>query len=176
MRPLVALDPGIRGCGIALFRDGMVTRAAYVANPIEKGCDVAAVTEMAAAAARWVCNGPLVVPVPVNAVIEVPRVYPLARQKGDQNDLIAIAGVAFAFASHCLGVAQYYPRDWKGTLDADDMTERIKSRLSVAELNCITKARASLMHNVYDAIGIGLKKVGRLDKPRLISRGLNAGL
>jgi len=67
-------------------------------------------------------------------VIEVPRVYPAARQKGDQNDLITVAGVAFAIAARLrlppYAITSYYPREWKGNLDPDEvMIPRIKGRL-----------------------------------------------
>ncbi len=105
--------------------------------------------------------------------VEVPRVYPAAKQKGDQNDLIAVAMVAAACASAFVGanVFSYYPRDWKGTIDGDVMTERIKGRLAPHELERVQLAGA-LSHNIFDGIGIGLHHFNRLQPKRVISRGL----
>lgn len=171
MTKLLAVDPGVRGCGAAIFWDGVLERATYVANPFLKGNGAAQAALLAAGVLNWagVVN---------ELVVEVPRIYPAARQKGDQNDLIAVAGVAFAVAGRCEPyvtakmMTTYYPRDWKGTVDADEvMIPRIKGRLSPAEIHRILPVKSSLMHNVYDAIGIGLKKLGRLEPRRIIARG-----
>lgn len=174
MSALVSLDPGIRGCGVAAFLDGTLRRAAYVRNPITKGGDAAAVTAMAITIHRWtyMVLGPYIMPI---VAVEVPRVYPAARQKGDQNDLITVAGVAFAVAAlHHKGFAPavtYYPREWKGTVDADGvMVPRIKNRLTVEEKKVLEPCAKSVEHNVWDAIGIGLKALGRLDPKRVIAR------
>lgn len=167
---LLALDPGVRGCGVAVFQGNLLLRATYVPSPALKGMSAAEVATMAQEAVKWAFPFDEV-------VVEVPRVYPAARQKGDQNDLIAVAGVAFGVAARATAmvppscVHSYSPREWKGTLDADDMIERIKARLSPAEIARIITVRNSLMHNVFDAIGIGLKKLGRLEPRRIISRG-----
>lgn len=107
-------------------------------------------------------------------IVEVPRIYPAAQQKGDQNDLIAVAGVAYACAG-AFGwipfenVQQVYPREWKGTIDADTTIARVKERLAAGDA-VPDACPESLEHNVYDAIGIGLWSVGRFDRKRVIVR------
>lgn len=103
---------------------------------------------------------------PFQLVIELPRVYAAAHQKGDQNDLIQLAGTVGMLGGFLPGVSSrqsVYPRDWKGSLDADAFIERIKQRLDAAEhLRVELPSTSSLQHNVWDAIGIGLHALGRL--------------
>ena len=106
-------------------------------------------------------------------LIEVPRIYPASQQKGDQNDLIALAGFAYALAT-CVHSAEeivrFFPRDWKGTIDPDVMTSRIEARLAPAESASLEPCPKSLRHNMIDAVGIGLFDMGRLDRRRVIVR------
>jgi hypothetical protein len=55
-RLVLAIDPGIRGAGVALFRAGVLVRAAYVRNLVEEGCQVAACVAMARAVWEWVAG------------------------------------------------------------------------------------------------------------------------
>ncbi|WP_246137120.1 hypothetical protein [Myxococcus llanfairpwllgwyngyllgogerychwyrndrobwllllantysiliogogogochensis] len=111
---------------------------------------------------------------PHQLVIEMPRVYSAAHQKGDQNDLIQLAGVVGMLGGYLPNVASrrsVYPRDWKGTVDADAFIERIKQRLSPVEhLRVELPSATSLHHNVWDAIGIGLHALGRLAPRRVFPR------
>jgi len=168
MSKLLAVDPGVRGCGVAFFNGDILLNATYIENPFFTGSRVREAVHLAHAVSTWAFTKGLY----FDLAVEVPRVYPAARQKGDQNDLIAVAGVAFAVGAKTAGfITTYYPREWKGTIDPDAMIERIKGRLSPAEKHRILTVKKSLMHNVYDAIGIGLKKLGRLEPHRVISRG-----
>ncbi|WP_255442147.1 tyrosine-type recombinase/integrase [Corallococcus sp. Z5C101001] len=61
----------------------------------------------------------------MRSLIELPRVYAAAHQKGDQNDLLQIAGVVGTLGGALAPVAgrrRVYPRGWKGTLGADRFT------------------------------------------------------
>ncbi|WP_237077344.1 hypothetical protein [Myxococcus xanthus] len=111
---------------------------------------------------------------PFQLVIELPRVYAASHQKGDQNDLIQLAGVVGMLGGSLLGIdsrRSIYPRDWKGSLDADAFIERIKQRLNAAEhLRVELPATSALHHNVWDAIGIGLHALGRLAPRRVFPR------
>jgi hypothetical protein len=167
---IVAIDPGIRNLGIAEIQDGQLVRAALIRNPVKSGNDLAAVRAISRAARDWL-GGKLFL---THLAIEVPRVYGAGHQKGDQSDLIALATVCGAVAESCsmssTQVIRYFPQDWKGQVDADVMTARILSRLSLAETRAIEKCPASLLHNVIDAIGIGLKVVGRMEPIRVYPR------
>jgi len=88
--------------------------------------------------------------------------------KGDPNDLIAISarGAWFAgrMAPYIFDYEAVTPRQWKGTVDGDIFLTRITKRLDERELGLLDTCGAidSLKHNVIDAIGLGLWKVGRL--------------
>lgn len=58
------------------------------------------------------------------------------------------------------------PHAWKGGVDGDVMTRRIVSMLTPKECEILraTKVQKSLLHNVIDAIGLGLWSVGRLGR------------
>lgn len=166
---LLAIDPGVRHFGAALFHAGdrHLDRAALIRNPIKAGNDLAVAAAACEALIRWL--GPDARTVR-SVCVEIPRVYNAGNQKGDQNDLIALAGVGYSLG--CAVVAadrriRYFPREWKGTIDADKMTDRIERRLDRVEKAMIETCPASLRHNVIDAIGIGLKELGRLEPVRV---------
>ena len=153
------MDPGLRGCGVAEFDGFDLKRAAYVKNPVETGRGYTAHSSMGTAVGLW--RGLSL----KNALIEHPRVYPgSAQQKGDLNDLLDVVAVGAAIAAHTPNVVTVFPADWKGNVPKDVMTERIRRALTDEERARIEKCPASLMHNVLDAIGIGLWKLGRINK------------
>jgi len=106
-------------------------------------------------------------------VIELPQVYTASKQKGDPNDLIRLAyhagrlGMLFDAFARC-EVETIYPREWKGTIKKEIMTNRILSKLEPSEIAVFNyackkyKVPASKQHNLIDAIGIALWKAGRL--------------
>jgi hypothetical protein len=162
---LLTLDPGIRGCGVALLDGPRVAWAKYVTNPVKSGADVHAVREMARAV--WHALPHLTV---ARLLVEWPQVYTYGKGKGDPNDLLALVGVGSALAALLPGavVEGVRPRVWKGTIDGDAMVARIQSRVTAAERVAIQLPCASLAHNVWDAVGIGLWRVGRLARQRVI--------
>lgn len=172
---LLTIDPGINGCGVASFIDERLAYATYVKNPCPKDSPMPErVAKMVNAVVGCVIRGTL-----DSVVVEVPQIYTRTKSKGDPNDLIPLAGISYGLAAAFYareGVIahQYLPREWKGNVDADLMIERIKGRLSPAELAVCT-GPTYLLHNVYDAVGIGLKYLGRLEPKRVISRGSRPG-
>ena len=159
---MVCVDPGVRGCGVAEFTEGNLTRAAYVKNPREAGRGYEVHRTMARAVWNWV--GPF--SGVGRIVIELPRIYPgSAQQKGDLNDLLDLAGVGGAIASSCTTVVEsVFPADWKGQVPKEAMTERIKRACTPEEKARAEKCAASLSHNLWDAVGIGLHKLSRLNR------------
>lgn len=164
----LAVDPGIRGCGCALFEGDQLLQAWYETNPIAKGNDAHTASMVARAvniAAR--ARAPMLLHI-TRLVIEMPVVRDARHSKGDPNDLIPLAAIngALCVLFPCAVVVQYAPEQWKGQLDKQAMNTRALGRLSLYERELISDAGA-LAHNVYDAIGIGLHFVGRL-KPTKI--------
>src|SRR5258707_11468919 len=151
----LAIDPGIRGLGFSLWDDGDLHLAGYVRNPYKTGDGpkewralYGAIFDRLGAVGEF-CFERL-----EHLWIEVPRIYPAARHKGDQNDLVALAGVAGALtALDAVNITRVYPREWKGTIDPDVCIERIKRRLSQRELARVELPGKTLAHNVWDSVG-----------------------
>lgn len=102
-----------------------------------------------------------------HVIIEVPVIYPGSR-KVNPNDLITLAVKVgehkYAAESRGCSVELVKPRTWKGTIDGDIMCARILRLMTPAERAIFNAApgAASYRHNILDAIGIGLWKLGRL--------------
>jgi|SRR5579859_2254349 len=167
---MVCIDPGINGCGVAFFSEsGKLTGACYVRAPASE-FEVSAVSMrvklMAEAVLKIIGEDPSRL-----LVTERPQIYTWGKGKGDLNQLIPLAEVCAFIAARWGGPwATVSPREWKGTIDGDAMTERIMERLTREEFKNIVRAGKTVDHNVFDAIGIGLGKFGRLAKERVIAR------
>lgn len=145
---VLSIDPGVNGCGVAMFSDNVLKAAAYVPGDLKT---------MAGNVYGWQGD-------PEILVVEKPQVYREAKLKGDPNDLIDLAIVVGTLAErfHDAGLALYLPRTWKGQVPKVVMRQRIANRLSHEEFFSPVLPSASLSHNVWDAIGIGLFHLGRL--------------
>lgn len=98
--------------------------------------------------------------------IEMPRWYP--RDQKDVNDLLDLSVVVgeikrFYEALGCI-VELVWPRTWKGTAPKEITNARTVRSLLPAELALLPKSpRAKKYdHNMLDAVGMGLWKLGRL--------------
>lgn len=160
MSSLLALDPGLRGAGIAYFVDGVLVRAYYAENPVESGNGPPAwfalaekvyfdFKERGHKVDEYVC--------------EVMQVY--RQGPGDPNDLIELAGVAGAVgASFPLKpdtAFGYKPRVWKGSSPKWAHQPLILGRLSNTEVEAIEETRKTVVGNAVDAVGIGLYHLER---------------
>lgn len=159
---VLSYDPGLRQSGLGVFKDGVLVYATLVRSPVKKERDGAAWCAMGAAVKESLMWAGGIVSVDV-LVSEIPQVY-WGKRGGNADDLIQLAGVVGAVA-HAIPHSEfkaYRPREWKGNVKAEVMLERIEARLSEDEAQSIVKCPASLRHNVLDAVGIGLKYLGRL--------------
>ncbi len=147
---LIAIDPGAHAVGWASFESGELRKCGMADR-------------------ERVLDG-LFSRVPsVNAVIEQPQIYEQRAQKGDPNDLISVALTAgFVECALVFGGAsevQYvWPRKWKGGVKKNLHNARVLAQLEADELQALKQCGvfASKRHNVIDAIGIGLWRLGRL--------------
>lgn len=162
---LFAVDPGVHHCGVAHFNDGRLVWAGLVRNPRRVDEDEAGGWRAMAQEVLWGQNV-----TPDVLAIEIPKVYQGAKQKGDPADLLALASVVGAVAgiAKCY-VALYRPHEWKRQLDKNAVRVRVLKRLSDSERLAIQHAGAK-DHNTYDAIGIGLKHLGRFEPERVYPR------
>lgn len=192
---LLALDPSIRTCGVALFRGGVLS----LTYPIKcsacggrgrvRDCEVCSASpltrclRMAQAVAAWVVTTRAC---PREFVAEWPRTYRAVRSKGDPNDLLGLCGVAGATAGMlAMAVAgrdvtlkafSYEPAEWTGQLPKDlhrvqrfksVRAQRIAGRLSDVELPVW---RSIETHDEIDAVGLGLYHLGRFEPHRVFPR------
>lgn len=151
---ILTIDPGVRGCGCALWHpNGPLARAAYV-RPATAPKDVAAtVREMAWAVENWVSGDEL-----QRVVIEYPQTYRGRAAKGDANDLVQVALVAGALSVltsyPCLLVL---PAEWKGQTPKHATEARARMKLgSTVDRIKLPGRDKKLASNVWDAVGIGL--------------------
>lgn len=174
MTTFAAVDPGKHGCGVAVFRGSELIGARYISpglNPLHKAdhfCGGSKTNDnyqrahCVAFEVLWFLNGYR----PTSVIVEHMRKYP-GPDKIDINDLLDVQTVAAMVAASNSGVESVYPPVWKGNVKKEVMTTRIRKALSSMEAELIEEYRTwpkSLDHNVYDAIGIGLWKLGRLNK------------
>lgn len=175
MRWLVAVDPGLPGCGVAIFRDGLLYWAGWVA-----------VAGAGRGPQRWIplCDR-LVSEVAarlgsgeIEMVCEFPRLRAAGRQVGtthsvDPADLMELAGFVGCLCGSVHGrlthnqPAVVLPEQWKGGTPKEICHSRVRQRLIYAgEQGNLTlterEVRRGALHNVLDAVGIGLWRLGRL--------------
>lgn len=164
---LICIDPGLRGCGVAYFEGTRLVRADYVKNPAS-GRGYFAHAKMGLTVEIWARDAVGARPMPT-VLVEHPRIYPGAPNK-DLNDLLDVVAVGAACATNLQ--EQYvgkpsetvYPSEWKGTVKKSVMTARIKAALTPDELKVCGFTNKSDDSDLLDAVGIGLWRLGRLNK------------
>lgn len=171
---IVAIDPGVRGCGVAVFTDDtMLFRADHVKSAFTKGNDAAACVAMALAVTGWVIRLQVI---PWDErhtlVLEWPRIISASRQRAekrniDQNDLLALVGVDCAIAmayQETMNLVTVFPDEWKGNTPKKIMNARAWGRLSTDEQS---RVDSPSNHNTLDAVGLGLHQLGRMKRLRV---------
>lgn len=153
---LLAVDPGLRGCGAATFVDNRLERAWYCRNTERNERGPKAWREMGLALhADLVTRGLL----DIHAfATEYPQIYHSEHQIGDQDDIVQLACAAGAIsavipAKHFVG---YLPRYWKGQVPKKVHNLRVVCRLDEEEKTKLEPVPQQLRNNIIDAIGIGL--------------------
>ena len=141
---LVTIDPGKRTVGYSVFQNNVLVHAGLIQYNIIEGFELIAQSYK-----------------PRLTVIEKPKVYPFRHWKGDPNDLIDVAVTVGMAAAIFKKFELVLPQDWKGQRPKDVDNQYTMSLLSKIEAQRIHHYPKSKLHNVIDAIGIGLWKVGR---------------
>lgn len=161
-RKYASIDPGKWACSVAVWgEDGKLETAAYIKSKLKQEPGVER-PEIWRHTAKAVANYLLIEHSQVlwGLVLEIPQVYE-AYQDKDKNDLIDLAGVLGGISTALVGVSEVewapLPREWKGQLRKEHTRDRVDRRLSDDEKARITwPSAASLRHNVYDAIHMGI--------------------
>lgn len=162
MSNLLSIDPGVNGCGVAVFsgESNHLLWAGYVKN---SGTGVRNMVDAVDTKLCKILEPPYTETWPNKLAIELPQVYLASRSRGDPNDLIQLALVVGGFEMWFDGlVFKLLPHQWKGTVPKEIMAARILKRLSEEEQSKIEKAPKSLLHNTLDSVGLGLWHLKRL--------------
>lgn len=171
---LVAVDPSIVSCGLAIFDDQDELVEAYrVKSTLKATANIGArVWDMAFIVGSHVPESEYGF---VDVVTEWPQIYRAQHAKGDPNDLPGVAAVGLAVAAYLRARScfAYTPKEWAGNVPkatrgdckASPRAHRIAKRLSESELK-VWNALKKSDHDAIDAIGIGLYHLGRFSAQR----------
>ena len=170
---LIAIDPGVHNMAIAVFGDNGVLLEAWNETDTRSSVEVLPFSKTLE---RW--GSPSVrlinrlqshIRLERNHIVgERQVVYPGAKGlKTNPNDLLDLAMCAGAFyGALCVdmhaSLMLVEPAEWKAQVPKDITKKRIEALLSHSEPLSIKKGGE--MHNIYDAIGIGLFALGRAKK------------
>ena len=160
---LLSVDPGLRGCGCALWKNSKLIAATYV-SPIKQLTLQDAVDAMA-----FAVSDSLGATLIQKLVIEFPQTYGGRAAKGDANDLLAIATVVGALQI-ALGVPTTYvrPREWKGQLKKEVVQARLRNDLSFKEL--VEEAnivKRNFCYTIKQDGDIGIEKIFPVNSPNV---------
>jgi hypothetical protein len=160
---LLSIDPGVTCCGWAYWRDGKL-----VLCGLSRTKEVGIEARICAHDFRrhWLYGQPDFI------VIEKPEVYQQRFWKGDPRDLVELAMVVGGIIAQFPGVRvrAVFPKEWKRQVPKSVSESRTLAKLSELEKNKSESpevfgepdtAPPSLLHNMMDAIGIGLWALGR---------------
>ena len=170
-RYTISIDPGFRHCGVSCFEGTTLKHATLVETQSDSDIDPAdQFSKMGSAVADYVES--LEIGNSFHVAIEYPQQYqrtPTPRESVQR--VVGVIGAILAALQARTGglsvrVTSYTPQAWKGQVPKDIMVERIRGRLLDAELSTLPEYPKSKMHNVIDAIGIGLKHLNRLKLKR----------
>jgi len=150
---IVAVDPGAHSIAWAAFEE---TRL--------RGCDFDEAGDRQELAGKIHQRMSRLLRDGFQAVIELPQIYDQRRWRGDPNDLVMVAVTVGMVAQVMNGRAELvHPHDWKGSRSKEIDHPVTLGLLDETELHILesVKVLKSKHHNILDAIGIGLWKVGR---------------
>jgi hypothetical protein len=98
---------------------------------------------------------------PARTVIELPIYHTNGKSKVSPSVLIRLGFNAGRLAPAFGDVETIHPVTWKGNLPDDILYRRLLATLTPEERALIPRLAASVIHNVWDSIGIGLHILGR---------------
>ena len=195
---LLSIDPSTTTVGAALFSVGDNGNVLFAAasiklevvpdeDPIQRWLNAARAVE------NWLFSIH-VSPADVDEIVfERPQFYSAVKSKGDPNKLVGVLGVAAVLAGRfslrsatrqftylpaewigqlskvcptCKGKAKRKCKDCHGSAWETPRGRRVASRLTPEE-----RAKCPDQNDAIDAVGIGLKHIGRLEPVRVYSNG-----
>jgi hypothetical protein len=169
---VLSIDPGIRGVGLAMWRDGKLESALYLPNPMKDGNGPVEAAAMARAVYdKYKCDV---------LVLEYPRTYGGRASRGTTDSLFPLAAVDGALAALFCDrkVVYYLPQQWKNGTEKPETTKepyviehKVRTRLDKDELGRIVWGN-NVKHtwDVSDSIGLGLYYLDRFERKRVFAR------
>lgn len=164
---LISFDPGLREAGLAVFTNGLLTSAFLVRNPNTKDRGGRAWRAMGQTVFRTLNSSAPNALISGVFVSEIPQVYREGKSANvspdDLTNLTGVVGCVIGFLDPS-EVKTYVPAEWKGQVPKKIHNDRIEAALNMDEVKVLdaVKCPASLLHNVVDAIGVGLFELGRM--------------
>jgi hypothetical protein len=152
---LLAVDPGLRCVGVALFKDGALVRAAALRGPAT-GRGPAVWSALAQDVERWVgMQGNRTTP--GTLVVEMMKVQ--VKGRADPADLIELAGVTGAIVGRLSSWSAegFEPSIWKGQVPRDIYGARVEGHLRAEGLwsHVEVPSRATELNDAMHAAGLG---------------------
>lgn len=150
---LISIDPG-NNTGWAVFAGSVLVFAG-----VEKKSDLFRATSPT-------IPGGIILAQETLVLVEIPRWYP--HDQKDTNDLldlcVLVGEVKRFYESQSCKVELVFPRTWKGTVPKPIHNKRVLAALTPEEVAVLPKRPRAKDHdhNLLDAIGLGLWKLGRL--------------
>ena len=143
---IVAIDPGVKVAGWAIFKKKRLWRCG-IARGKQWADTVDALPRLTSEV----------------TVVEHPVAYP--RSSVNPNGLIKLGIMAGAAAKafDAIEIMMPTPREWKGQTPKAIHNKRVLAKLTLKELKIHNKADVpkSLVHNMTDAVGLGLWALNR---------------
>ena len=159
MKTLLAIDPSVNNCGIALFDrktkklvDALLVRPDKIAKRDGEFYDKAFSIYNKVVKVQTECDV-------VEVVCELPDHWSVAgfqaRESGSIEKLAFMCGLFYAMRNDVEQFTYTLPRGWKGQLSKDVTKNRIERDYVGKGKNYTADEWKNLDHNVCDAIGIG---------------------
>jgi len=149
---LLAVDPGLRTTGYALFNAGELVQCGLWEIEKKKSLEecVWTIAKKSKVFSKHVDK----------LIIEIPQIYRQRYWMGDPNDLITVA-IIVGTVCGCLRIKDVVfttPSNWKGQVPKNIHNKRVLGKLTKQEVRVLNgcTVKASLLHNTLDAIGVGL--------------------
>ncbi len=154
---LLALDPGRRKCGWAIFQNGTLFGCGVLRLKDAQQFDLSDTIEEFTVRLAKEMKGLQLCKV---SVVERMRIYP-GRSKGDLNHLLDIQAIGAALgAKLAVDVRLYHPQQWKGNVKKEVTANRLKGVLSEDELSVLQESiqdtPKQYHSDISDAVAIGV--------------------
>ena len=156
MPTILAIDPGLRSVGLALFTDGKLERVEWVKNPEQHARDLNACLSMISETCKLVID---TFPQIDEIAIEQQWIPPMRVQRVNTDDLLFLAYVVGGLMGFLEfeKIAGYKPKEWKknDNRKKELYTQKLIDEMSKDELELIKGLSGKKLSDVVDAIGIG---------------------